>query len=53
MAWGVVRRVVQARAQGAGRQRVPLPMLGLVTGACHCVVREAARSSSLVLVVAE
>lgn len=49
----MVRRVVEARALGAGRQRVPLPVLGLVPGACHCVVREAARSSSLVLVVAE
>ncbi|RYY08332.1 MAG: DUF1501 domain-containing protein, partial [Cytophagaceae bacterium] len=48
-----VRRVVDGRALGPGVQRVPLPVQGLAAGAYHCVVQEADRRSSLVLVLAE
>ena len=48
-----VRRVVDGRVLGTGVQRVPLPVQGLAPGTYHCVVREADRSSSLVLMVAE
>ena len=48
-----VRRVVDGQPLGAGPQRVPLPVQGLAPGAYHCVVREADRQSSLVLMVTE
>ena len=48
-----VRRYLDGRPLGTGPQRVLLDVRGLAPATYHCVVREASRSSSLLLVVGQ